>query len=165
MASKPLVTCKYCGIKFDRDSEEWIKISTRYAHKKCYEKAQADKAALRMVTDLIQSLYYPAKPDWSLIGTQLKKYLNDGMTYMGMYYTLTYFFVIQKNDIHNSAGIGIIPYVYQKAKAYYKNVNNTYTKTAEVTSRDKIDVQQTEDVVIITQHKPNKKLLDFNYED
>lgn len=87
------------------------------------------------------------------------------MTYMGMYYTLTYFFVIQKNDIHNGAGVGIIPYVYQKAKAYYKNVNNTYTKTAEVTSRDKIDVQQTEDVVIITQHKPNKKLLDFNYED
>lgn len=63
MASKPLVTCKYCGVKFNRESEEWVKISTRYAHKECHDRAQADKAALRMVTDLIQSLYYPAKPD------------------------------------------------------------------------------------------------------
>jgi len=165
MASKPLVTCKYCGVKFNRESEEWVKISTRYAHKECHDRAQADKAALRMVTDLIQSLYYPAKPDWGLIGTQLKKYLNDGMTYMGMYYTLTYFFVIQKNDIHSGAGIGIIPYVYQKAKAYYKNVNNTYTKTAEVAGRETIDVQQTENVITIVNRKPTKKLLDFDYGD
>lgn len=87
------------------------------------------------------------------------------MTYMGMYYTLTYFFVIQKNDIHSGAGIGIIPYVYQKAKAYYKNVNNTYTKTAEVAGRETIDVQQTENVITIVNRKPTKKLLDFDYGD
>ena len=87
------------------------------------------------------------------------------MTYAGMYYTLTYFFIIKLNDIHKSAGVGIITYAYDKARAYYKNIDNTYTKTAEINKRDKIDVKQTEDIVTIVHHKPTKKLLDFTYEE
>ena len=83
---------------------------------------------------------------------------------MGMYYTLTYFFVIKENDIHKCAGVGIIPHMYERAKAYYKNVNNTYTKTAEINERNKIDVQQTENIITIIHQKPKKKLLDFDYE-
>jgi len=86
------------------------------------------------------------------------------MTYLGMYYTLTYFFIIKLNDIHNSAGVGIIPYMYNKAKAYYKNIDDVYTKTAEVQQQDKINVAQTENIITITHHKPTKKLLDFTYE-
>ena len=164
MAVKKVI-CKYCGEAFDREREEWIKVSTRYAHKSCYEKAQSEAADLRKVTDLIKSLYYPKEPDWGIIGSQLKRYKDEGKTYIGMYYTLTYFFVIKGNDIHRSAGVGIIPYAYDKARAYYKNMDNTYTKTAEINKRDKIDVKQTEDIVTIVHHKPTKKLMGFTYEE
>lgn len=161
MAKK--VKCKYCGQEFDRELAEFVKVSTRYAHRDCYEKAQLEAAELRKVTDLIKSLYYPKEPNWNIIGSQLQRYRDEGKTYMGMYYTLTYFFVIQKNDIHKGAGIGIIPYVYDKAKAYYKNIDNTYTKAAEIEQREKIDVEQTENIITIIHKKPAKKLLDFDY--
>ena len=36
------VTCKYCGIRFDRDLEPAIEVSSRrYAHKTCAEKVEA----------------------------------------------------------------------------------------------------------------------------
>ena len=36
------VTCKYCGIRFDRDIESAIEVSYhRYAHKTCAEKIDA----------------------------------------------------------------------------------------------------------------------------
>ena len=63
MATQRKVTCKYCGEVFDKEREEWIKVSTRYAHKSCHEKAQAEAADLRKVTDLIKNLYYPKEPN------------------------------------------------------------------------------------------------------
>lgn len=164
MASKK-VKCKYCGQEFNRELEEFVKVSTRYAHKSCHEQAQKEAAELRKVTDLIKSLYYPKDPDWGMIGSQLKRYRDEGMTYMGMYYTLNYFFIIKKNDIYADKGIGIIPYMYNKAKAYYKNMDNTYTKTAEIEQKDSLDVKQTEDVVTIVHNKPTKKLLNFTYDE
>lgn len=157
------VKCKYCGQEFDRELTEFVKVSNRYAHRECYDKAQSEAAELRKVTDLIKSLYYPKEPNWNVIGSQLQRYRDEGKTYMGMYYTLTYFFTIQGNDIHKGAGVGIIPYVYDRAKAYYRNLDNTYTKAAEIEQRDKIDVEQTENIVTIIHKKPAKKLLDFDY--
>lgn len=163
MAVKKVV-CKYCGVTFDREREESVKISTRYAHKACHEKAQAEAADLRQLTDLIQSLYYPQKPNWSLIGSQIKRYRDEGMTYTGMYYTLTYFFIIKKNNIKDGKGVGIIPYTYHKAKAYYKNSDNAYTKAAEINTREKLEVEQTENIITIVHNKPAKKLISFDYE-
>lgn len=157
------VICKYCKETFDRSREEFVKVSNRYAHKACYDRAKQEASELRKVTDLIKSLYLPSEPDWGVIGSQLQRYKDEGMTYMGMYYTLTYFFVIKGNDIHKGAGVGIIPYTYNKAKAYYKNVDDTYTKAAEINQREKIDVDQTEEIITIVQAKPKKKLIDFDY--
>ena len=165
MAAK--VKCLYCQEEFSRERTEFMKVGRRYAHTKCYEehyekeKAEADE--YRKVTDLIQKLYYPQKPDWGTIGSQIKRYKDEGMTYMGMYYTLQYHCIVKGNDIKEK-GIGIIPYIYQKAKAYYKNVNNTYTKTAEIEQKKDLGVTQTENIVTIVHNKPKKRLIDFNYE-
>ena len=80
-----------------------------------------------------------------------------------MYYTLLYFFVIQKNDIHKGSGVGIIPYAYNRAKAYYNNADNLYAKATEINSKNELNTQQTENIITITNKKPNKKLLDFDY--
>lgn len=161
MAKK--VKCVYCGKEFDRERTENVKVNRRYAHLDCHNVKQAENEERRKVTDLIQKLYYPQNPDWNIIGTQLKTYRDAGMTYMGMFYTLTYFFVIKKNDIKTSEGIGIIPYVYDKARAYYKNMSNTYTKAAEIENTKELGVSQTENIITITHKKPKKQLIDFTY--
>ena len=165
MAKSTLVKCKYCGQQFNKEFTDYVQVSNRYAHKGCAEKAQNEADDFKKVTDLIQSLYYPTEPKWALIGSQLKKYKDEGMTYMGIYYTLTYFFVIKGNSIKEGKGVGIVPYVYNKAKAYYKNMDNTYTKLAEVEQQKTINKSQTESIVTVVQRKPKKKLIDFSYED
>ncbi len=163
MAKK--VKCKYCGQEFDREYSEYVKISNRYAHASCHERAKKEAAALRKLTDLIQELYKPIEPKWELVCRQIQKYKDEGMTYMGMYYTLTYFFVIQSNDIKKGQGVGIIPYVYERARNYYKNVNNVYAKVAEIEQQDTLDVSQTENIITIAHKKPTKRLISFDYED
>lgn len=165
MARSTKVKCKYCGQTFDRAITEFVKISNRYAHATCHNKAQAEAADLRTLTDLIKELYAPKEPNWGLLGKQIKKYRDEGMTYMGMYYTLVYFFVVQKNDLDKGKGVGIIPYVYDRAKAYYKNSTDTYAKAATVNQQSSLDVQQTGNVITLVHKKPKKKLIDFNYEE
>lgn len=155
--------CKFCGEKFSTDIEEYVKIGNRYAHAKCFKEHQEEASQLRKLTDLIKSLYLTKEPNWNIIGTQIKKYKDEGMTYYGMYYTLKYFFVIKKNNIEKSAGIGIIPYQYKKAQSYFKNVNNIYTQAAKVEHTKEKPAEQKEEVVTIYNEPPKKKLIDFNY--
>lgn len=167
MARNIKVKCLYCKELIDREVDEFIKIKNRYAHFSCYEvhykEEQKIKEEYRKLTDLIKDLYKPYEPDWKLITAQIKKYKDEGMTYMGMYYTLYLFFVIEKNNIRKSAGVGIIPYKYETARKYYERVDNNYGKAAQIQQKEKIDVQQTENIITITQKKPTKKLLDFDY--
>jgi len=164
MAATKKVICKYCKIPFYKEQEEWIKISTRYAHKACYEKAQKETLDLRKITDLVKDLYAPYEPNWATIGSQLKRYKDEGMTYEGIYHTLIYFFVIKKNDIHKSAGVGIVPYIYNKAKAYYKNTDNIYTKTAKVEKQEKLTIKQQEDIITIAPQERKKELINFSWD-
>ena len=57
------VICKYGKETFDRSREEFVKVSNRYAHKACYDRAKQEASELRKVTDLIKSLYLPSEPD------------------------------------------------------------------------------------------------------
>ena len=91
--------CPYCKIAFNIDKEDYIKVKTRYAHKTCYEKHQQEAQSLRELTDYIKKLYAPYEPDWGLIGMQIKKYKDEGMTYYGMRYTLEYYYIVRKNKI------------------------------------------------------------------
>lgn len=165
MASKSSVKCKYCEQVFNKEYTEHVKVSNRYAHKTCYDRKQVEIAERRKLTDFVKELYYPQEVDWGMIASQLERYKDAGMTYAGMYYTLEYFFVVKKNNIRDGKGVGIIPYMYDKARAYYKNMDSIYAKTAEIEQRDKIDVKMTEETIVITPKKVNKKLLDFSYED
>lgn len=157
------VKCCYCNNLFDRESEEYIKVGNRYSHLECFNKHKEESDAFKKLTDLIKRLYKGNEPDWNMIGTQIKRYRDEGMTYYGMYYTLIYFFEIKKNNVIKDKGIGIIPYTYKKAQSYYKNINNVYTQTAKIESSDKINIEQTENIVIIENKSPEKKLMDFKY--
>lgn len=154
--------CPYCKITFNIDKEDYIKVKTRYAHKTCYEKHQQEAQSLRELTDYIKKLYAPYEPDWGLIGMQIKKYKDEGMTYYGMRYTLEYYYIVRKNKIDKDAGIGIIPYQYKKAQSYYANQKGIYAKAAKIRESN-LDITQKEEVIIIEAKPAEKKLIDFSY--
>lgn len=157
------VKCKYCGLTFDRDVEECVKINTRYAHSECYAKGQQaaalEEEKYRKITDLIVTLD-KGEIDWGRVGSQIKRFLNNGMTYDGIYYTLYYFYIIKKNKYKS---VGIVPYVYDEAKRYYEREGNIYGQAMEVKTKG-IKTETKKDIVVIEPLKKDKKLISFDYD-
>lgn len=131
--------CPKCGIEFDRDKIQAVRVSARrYGHATCYpdnkdfvplpeiEKVDTD---YRELTDYIKELYGD-KANWTLIGKQLKNLLNkkndkgeNQYTYNNIKKTLEYFFEIKGNSIEDChGGIGIVEYAYKDAYNYYLNI-------------------------------------------
>lgn len=119
------VKCLYCGKKFDRDKEEWVKVTgNRYAHKNCaiskeevMSQEQKDKEEL---DNYIMQLF---KLDFvePRIQKQIIKYREEyNYTYSGILKSLKYFYEIKGNPIEKAnGGVGIVPYVYKQAFNYY----------------------------------------------
>ena len=87
------VTCKYCGIRFDRDLEPAIEVSSRrYAHKTCVEKVEAtipqDEKDYNNLETYIKKLFKV-----NTINAKTRKQIKDfreeyGYSYSGMLKTL-----------------------------------------------------------------------------
>lgn len=122
MAKRPLVKCKYCGKSLDRDTEEYVQIKNRYAHKYCADHpvetlVQDDRAR---IMDFIQNKF-GVEADYSKTQRLLNKYISEGMTASGVLKTLQYYYDITGHSTVDSMGsIGIVPYVYKEAKEYYQ---------------------------------------------
>lgn len=129
-----LVKCKYCGEYFDRDKEEWDKVGTRYAHSHCIQdnlkkleqrKREEELERQNNINQYHEVLDFAktniANPNYALIQKQIRSFIdNNGYTYSGIYKTLIYCKNIAKLNFSNgNGGIGIVPYYYDKAKAYY----------------------------------------------
>ena len=119
------VICKYCGQKFNRDSEPFVEVGTRrYAHKDCADKVDAsmtqDEKDYLALENYIKKIF---KTD--TINAKIKKQIHDfreeyHYTYSGMLKTLYWWYEIKDNSIELSQeGIGIIPFVYNQAEKYY----------------------------------------------
>ena len=96
----------------------------------------------------------------------MNNFFKKGMPYKGQLLTLKYFFEVKKNPVEKAKGsIGIIPYVYEEARAYYSKL---------VAEREKINAdikRQLEIDRIEIPFKPSdytqagrrkKKLIDLN---
>ena len=68
--------------------------------------------------------------DWNI--TQMMRFKNQGMTYRGQLLTLKYFYEVQKNTTKKSNGsIGIIPFIYDEARAYYSKIEQQQKEIGE----------------------------------
>ena len=129
-----LVKCKYCGISFDRDTEEWVTVGNRYAHSSCVaarlksleqRKQEEELERAQNINQYHEVLDFAKNnienPNYALIQKQLRDFIdNKGYSYSGICKTLTYCKDIAKLKFNQgNGGIGIVPYYYDKAKAYY----------------------------------------------
>lgn len=79
------------------------------------KESSPDAEARKALLDYIKSLDPDA--NFIMIGSQLKRMLAEGMTYAGIRYALWYSINIE--DV-GYKGLGIVPYVYDRAKRYWQ---------------------------------------------
>lgn len=128
--SKHMVKCPKCGLMFDTNSVQAVKVSARrYGHATCYPD-NTDYVPLvktkEQDTDYIALMNYIKKifgdkANYAQINRQLKIYTTEnGYSYSGIMKSLIFFFEVKGNSIDKANGaIGIVPYVYQDAYNYY----------------------------------------------
>ena len=84
----------------------------------------------------------PVNP-WNII--QMQKFKSQGYPYRGQYLALKYFFEVERNSVEKSHGsIGIIPYVWNRASAYYERqankIDNITTLIEKQLEQDRISI-------------------------
>ena len=119
------VICLYCKKQFDRDKEPTKQVSARrYAHLHCWEEheknlTQEEKDQNTFYTYTKQ--LFGENYNYLLTKKLAEKYVKDNnYTYSGMYKTLKWYYEKEGHSLEKSNGsIGIIPYIYNQAMAYY----------------------------------------------
>lgn len=123
---KPPVKCKFCGETFIRELTDYVVInSKRFAHKACYDKAVAEMTEEQrcefQLTNYIKSIFkIDAIPQ--SVHFQLQNFRNKGYTNKGMLKALQYWFDVKHNKPTSNITVGIIPYIYEDAHNYFKNL-------------------------------------------
>ena len=140
MAKRPLVHCRICKGTIDRDNQhDWIMPQEKwYYHTACYEDFAKKKGAIKegdltieADDDLWKSAVYDylkrdvkISLDYKKFSSQWANFLKKGMTAKGIYFTLRYFYEIEKGDTSKSEnGIGIVPHVYERGTCYWGERN------------------------------------------
>lgn len=125
--------CAICGKEFDRDIVQSVKYGNRrYAHYNCYP--EGEKIPLKKknknaeIIEYLIKLYGKDKVNYPLVGTQIKRYVEQGYKESGILASLKWWYEIQGHSVVDDAdknkngGLGIIPYVYPQAKEYYRKI-------------------------------------------
>ena len=128
----------YCGQPLDITKDEWVKPNTtRYAHKKCYEEKRKPGEDL-----LPDDIYYYLKDevhlaiDYRTFESQRSNMIKkNGYTNAGILQALKYWYQVKKSSPDKAnGGIGIVPYIYQDAQNYYKNLAKQQKEISKSTS-------------------------------
>ena len=101
--------------------------------------------------------------DWNI--TQMTKFNKQGMGYKAQLLTLKYFYEIKKNPIQEKyKTIGIIPYIFDEAAAYYKKQEQKRKEIEAAIERqleqDRIEIKYNPNDYIGTKKK--KKMIDLD---
>lgn len=124
--AKHMVKCLYCGQMFDANTEPFVKPNARrYAHVACArteeENQTQEEKDKHELEEYIKELFgvntIPVK-----IRKQMDTFRKEkNYSYSGMRKTLKFFFEVKGNPIEKAnGGIGIIPWVYDKAFDYWR---------------------------------------------
>ena len=139
MATK--VKCLICNEYFDREKVPCVQIGRRYAHKKCTEGNQKQTTTYQEREDFwayIKKIYGP-NYNFQLINKQATEYIEAyKLSWSDIKNTLRWFYEIKGGDITKGEGIGILPFIYEKANEYYKQLALTREKNEQIKLRQPV---------------------------
>lgn len=137
-----LAKCLYCEETFDRNKEPFQPVGRRYAHQKCYDLYYTEEDYYKEeIYKFIKRIFGP-NYKYAVIERQRVKFLKEGLTNKGIYYALKYHFEVKNGSVEKSEGrIGIVPYLYEEALEYYKNIDDLskkFVKSIQEPKKEKI---------------------------
>lgn len=166
------VKCYYCGEYFDRDKEPFeLVTSRRYAHKYCYDQQyNHDEKYEELIyyylsKEVFINLGIDLGTSWyQMLKRQLNKYIKDDQfTYEGIYNALRYHYSIRKGDPTKSNGrIGIVPYVYDEAQAFYLKQEQKAANTLKAYSEFRANAIDQPAVIVPQSESKKPQLIDMN---
>lgn len=118
--------CYSCGLEVEKEEAE--KVRNYNFHPLC-AKEYREKLELQ---DYICDIFNYKKPG-PRIQSQIKTFVRDkGYTYRGIKKSLQYHYEVRNGDkTKSNGGIGIVPYIYEEAKNYYRGLEGTAKRIAE----------------------------------
>lgn len=141
------VKCIKCGKVFDRDKISYEEVAyQKYIHKECPIKPSAENLKkMKEIIDkdkffqLVKEIY-GKDYNYMMINKQAENYIQEyGYSWSGMRASLLWFYNVQEGSVEEgNGGIGIIPYVYDKAKEYYYNLYQTQEKNMKIELRQPV---------------------------
>lgn len=136
------VKCPVCG-KMNNKSETVIH-NKRYYCPPCHE-AKTQPKERTAWDDLFDTIkyYYQAVPT-PLMYKQLKDYREKSKyTDTGMAYTLRYMYELKGLEVKQDAGLGLLAYYYDEAKAYYSELFHLEQVAKDFVNTETLKVVQT----------------------
>lgn len=136
-----IVKCYICGKDFDRDKISNHQNGRRYAHMECWARAEASKSVDEKQREELEE-YILKLLNLPAITPKIRKQINTyhteyKYTYTGIKKALIYHYEVKKGDIKQAnSGIGIVPYVYENARAYYYQIWQAQQKNEDKVIND-----------------------------
>lgn len=118
------VLCANCGLPIDKRKDEFKEVGkNRFMHIKCaQEDAAKEKTPKEKLYDFILNQTGAEFVEPSL-QKLIENYISSyGYTYSGIHGALKYWYIIKQNKIDRDNILGIIPYIYDDAKKFYKDI-------------------------------------------
>ena len=164
-----MAECRVCKRQINKKEDDWIMPSKNYYyHKKCYENwKKAEPASDEEYKDLIYDFIkrdLKKNYDYWICETQREKFLKQKMTNKGILFSLKYFYEVKHGDWEKGhGGIGIVPFIYNDACAYWAARERQAEGTIAEIERQMIAAsQRTEKVVRKKEIKPRKTVISLD---
>lgn len=185
MAKRAPVHCCVCKEEFNRldpnliEGIDWISpVNRKYYHKKCYDdfakkkgligeeglEMEAEASVWRSAVEDFLQRDLKISINWPKFNQQWKKLVEkDGRTPKGIYFTLKYFYEVERNSTQKSeGGIGIVSWVYEEATEYWGKRNQIDKGiVARLEEQIKKDISQKPKVIFQQKRKKEQK-VDFS---
>jgi len=163
-----IVHCRVCGGNIDRENDAdgtWFSPAKNYFyHVKCYDTWKKKKDDIHSEANeklWKDAVYEYLKRDMKIVvdfqkfNSQWNSLIKKNRTPKGIYFTVRYFYEIQKGDKDKAqGGIGIVEYIYEEACAYWCEKENRESGILDkIEEQIKSEKSRTTRIV----HQPKKK--------
>ena len=168
-----MAKCRLCNIEIDKEKDDWVMPSRNYYyHRKCYEDWKqstpaTDEEYKAYIFDFI-ARDLKVSYDYHMCEAQRKKYIKENqMTNKGILFALKYFYEVKHGDWSKGhGGIGIIPFIYTDACAYWSALEHKTTGIiAEIERQMRAAMERNQQTYIQQTVKPRKFEVDFSQLD
>ena len=151
--------CPVCNNEVKEEDAIYNTKTKRYYHELCYQ-SLLDRKKL---CDYICEIYGYKGPSPKMY-QQMTAYYERGISYSDMLLALKYFYEVEKGDPNKSQqGIGIIPYVLDRAKEYASLEELEKNKLIEKFEQNAIQDKPIKVVTVQQQEKiKSRKSIDIN---